>query len=96
MRLTHIFSRLTCRWHWEWLSTAAWSAMAHAPAVALLSCVAVGGVVWARLPVDHQDVAPLVTATPWDISDVPVQNVPEPWSGALLAVGVVGVLAVRL
>lgn len=91
MILTRIWSRITCHWHFEWLSTAAWSAMAHAPVgVGILTCVGGGWLVYHELPprpVEYQRPASA-------IGNAPGQHVPEPWSAALLGVGVAGLVVI--
>jgi hypothetical protein len=92
----HILNRITCLWHWEWLSTAAWSAMAHVPAgVGVLVCVATGWFAWDRLPLQPVDQAP-APAVYLPGTDVrPVTQVPEPWPIAVLAVGLIWLVRER-
>jgi hypothetical protein len=96
--LTHVWSRITCRWTWEWLTPAAWGAMAHWKGVLVGACVAVGGVGWWTVPglpawpaappgVASGYIPPPYETTPTDV--------PEPSSMALLLVGITVTLAVR-
>jgi hypothetical protein len=87
---THWFSRIDCLWHWDWLSTAAWGAMAHFKGILVVACVGTG------IAIGYGTLPPRVEAPPVIISaqpgsgNVPV-DVPEPPMG-LVFVGAVAVL----
>lgn len=99
MILTHIWSRITCRWSWVWLDHAAWAALAHiGKAAAVLVCVAVGGIGWSYLPPEVPYVpsyAPPVAAGPGAERGVVVAT-PEPGTLVVLVTGIVGLVVIRV
>lgn len=92
MILTHVFSRITCRWTWTWLSTPAWSAMAHYKAIAVMACAGIGWITYGHLP----DLpSPPDLGRLWPAPAAAPVNVPEPLSVAVFGVGLAGLLRAR-